>query len=115
MLNAQNAGAKAVLLPFGDLAELTSADELGRIDARPRKRHNIELMTVHIMSSARMSRDKKGGVVDAWGRVHGLDGLTIADASIIPSSIGVNPMETIVALALRNSDLWSDALRRGLH
>ena len=106
------AGAKAVLLPFGDLAELKSADELGRIDARPRKRHNIELMTVHIMSSARMSRDKAGGVVDAWGRVHGLGGLVIADASIIPSSIGVNPMETIVALSLRCAERWADDLAR---
>lgn len=109
------AGAKAVLLPFGDLAELDGADELGKIDRRPRKRHNIELMTVHIMSSARMSRDIRSGVVDAWGRVHGLEGLVIADASIIPSSIGVNPMETIVALSLRCSERWADdiARRRG--
>jgi choline dehydrogenase-like flavoprotein len=104
------AGAKAVLLPFGDLAELKSADELRKIDARPRKRHNIELMTVHIMSSARMSRDQRTGVVDAWGRVHGLEGLAIADASIIPSSIGVNPMETIVALSLRCAERWADDL-----
>jgi choline dehydrogenase-like flavoprotein len=40
-------------------------------------------------------------------------GVAIADASAIPSSIGVNPMETIVALALRNADLWSEDLRRG--
>lgn len=106
------AGAKAVLLPFGDLAELKSADDLALIDARPRKRHNIELMTVHIMSSARMSRDKRGGVVDAWGRVHGLEGLVIADASIIPSSIGVNPMETIVALSLRCAERWAGDLSR---
>ena len=106
------AGAKGVLLPFGDLPELNSADELTRIDSRPRKRHNIELMTVHIMSSTRMSRDKQGGVVDAWGRVHGIDGLAIADAGIIPSSIGVNPMETIVALSLRCAERWADDLAR---
>ncbi len=106
------AGAKAVLLPFGDLPELKGADDLRRIDGRPRKRHNIELMTVHIMSSARMSRDKQGGVVDAWGRVHGLDGVVIADASIIPSSIGVNPMETIVALSLRCAERWAGDLAR---
>jgi choline dehydrogenase-like flavoprotein len=38
----------------------------------------------------------------------------VADASVIPSSIGVNPMETIVALALRNADRWTDDLLRGL-
>jgi choline dehydrogenase-like flavoprotein len=106
------AGAKSVLLPFGDLAELKGADELSRIDSRPRRRHNIELMTVHIMSSARMSRDRSSGVVDAWGRVHGLEGIAVADASIIPSSIGVNPMETIVALSLRSAERWADDLAR---
>jgi choline dehydrogenase-like flavoprotein len=45
--------------------------------------------------------------------VHDTPGLAIADASVIPSSIGVNPMETIVALALRNSDRWIDDLKRG--
>ena len=104
------AGARSVLLPFGDLAEIHGADQLGEIDRRPRKRHNIELMTVHIMSSARMGRDKSAGVVDAWGRVHGIDGLVIADASIIPSSIGVNPQETIVALALRCAERWAGDL-----
>jgi choline dehydrogenase-like flavoprotein len=64
------------------------------------------------MSSARMSRDKDGGVVDAWGRVHGLGGLVIADASIIPSSIGVNPMETIVALSLRCAERWAEDIAR---
>jgi choline dehydrogenase-like flavoprotein len=106
------AGAKAVLLPFGDLPELKGPDDLRKIDLRPRKRHNIELMTVHIMSSARMSRDKNGGVVDAWGRVHGVDGLVVADASIIPSSIGVNPMGTIVALSLRSAERWAGDLAR---
>lgn len=106
------AGAKGVLLPFGDLPELKRPEDLRKIDLRPRKRHNIELMTVHIMSSLRMSRDKQGGVVDAWGRVHGLDGVAVADASIIPSSIGVNPMETIVALSLRCAERWADDLAR---
>jgi choline dehydrogenase-like flavoprotein len=64
------------------------------------------------MSSARMSRDKNGGVVDAWGRVHDTTGLVIADSSIIPSSIGVNPMETIVALSLRSAERWADDLAR---
>jgi choline dehydrogenase-like flavoprotein len=106
------AGAKSVLLPFGDLPELEGPDDLRKIDLRPRKRHNIELMTVHIMSSARMSRDRNGGVVDAWGRVHGVDGLVVADASIIPSSIGVNPMGTIVALSLRSAERWAGDLAR---
>ena len=33
------------------------------------------------------------------GRVHGYQGLIIADASQIPTNLGVNPQHTIMALA----------------
>ncbi len=106
------AGARKVLLPFGHLPELDRVEELDRIDRRRRQKSDIELMTVHIMSTCRMSRDAVEGGCDAAGRLHGMSGLVVADASNIPSSVAVNPMETIVALALRNTDRWIDDLRR---
>jgi choline dehydrogenase-like flavoprotein len=30
-------------------------------------------------------------------------GLVVADASIFPGPIGINPMETVIALAMRNA------------
>jgi len=106
------AGARKVLLPFGGLPELDGADQLDRIDERRHVKRDIELMTVHIMGSCRMSRGPAEGGCDGAGRVHDVDGVVVADASAIPSSVGVNPMETIVALALRNSERWIDDLRR---
>ena len=38
---------------------------------------------------------------DQFGMVHDTDRLMVADASLFPSPIGVNPMETIMALATR--------------
>jgi choline dehydrogenase len=39
----------------------------------------------HPVGTCRMGHDPDGGaVVDAWGRVHGLAGLVVADASIMP-------------------------------
>jgi choline dehydrogenase-like flavoprotein len=35
------------------------------------------------------------------GRLRGYEGLYIADGSIVPSSLGVNPQITIMALATR--------------
>jgi choline dehydrogenase-like flavoprotein len=104
-------GARKVLLPFGGLQEIASPDELGKIDARRHVSRDLELMTVHIMSSCRMGADASRGATDAYGRMHTAANVVVADASVIPSAIGVNPMETIVALALRNADRWIDALR----
>jgi choline dehydrogenase-like flavoprotein len=30
-------------------------------------------------------------------------GLVVADASVFPGPIGINPMETVIALAMRNA------------
>ena len=40
-------------------------------------------------------------VTDAFGFVHDTAGLMVCDASLFPTPIGVNPMETIQALATR--------------
>jgi len=106
------AGARRVLLPFAHLPAIESVDEIGRIASLARKPGAIELMTVHIMGSARMSVRAADGVVDESGRVHGVAGLAVVDASLFPSSIGVNPMESIVALALRNVERLAATLRR---
>ena len=105
-------GARSVLLPFADLPALDGPDELARIQARPPVAATVELMTVHIMGTARMAADARRGATDAAGAVWDTEGLVVADASTLPSSVGVNPQESIVALALRNADRWLDARAR---
>jgi cholesterol oxidase len=48
-------------------------------------------------------------VCDAFGRVRGAKGLYVSDASLFPSPVGVNPMETITALATRNAERFLDS------
>jgi len=105
------AGAHTVLTPFEDLPPLRDPGDLARIDTRARGNRAIELMTVHIMGTARMANTAARGVTDANGRVYDAPGLVVADASVLPSSIGVNPQETIVAMALRNAERWAAAPR----
>jgi choline dehydrogenase-like flavoprotein len=53
------------------------------------------------MGTARADARPDHGVVDCDLKLHGTDGVYVADASVIPSSIGVNPQITIMALATR--------------
>ena len=40
----------------------------------------------------------------SFGDHHDAERLFVADASVLPGPIGVNPMETIVALATRSAE-----------
>jgi choline dehydrogenase-like flavoprotein len=58
----------------------------------------------HQAGTARMGTDPATSVTDPDGKVHGLDNLYIADASLFPSIGAVNPALTVMALALRQAD-----------
>ena len=97
------AGARRVLLPFDGAPPVHDVDQMQRLLARPVPKKSIELFTVHLMGTARMSEDQRRGVTDSFGAFHGVPGLFVADASLFPGPVGVNPMETILALATRNA------------
>ena len=48
-----------------------------------------------------MGSTAKDSVADAVGRVHGIPWLYVADASLFPDSLEINPYLTIMALADR--------------
>ena len=54
--------------------------------------------TAHILGGCRMGATPDEGVVDFEGRVHGHPGLYVADGSVVPVNLGVNPSLTITAL-----------------
>jgi choline dehydrogenase-like flavoprotein len=59
------------------------------------------LASTHVQGSCRMGDDPDRSAVDRNGRVHGVDGLYVGDASLIPRTLSVNPSLTIMALATR--------------
>jgi choline dehydrogenase-like flavoprotein len=61
--------------------------------------------TAHVSGTLTAGRDAADSVVDARGRVHGLDSLYVVDGSILPRSSRVNPSLTIYAWSLRVADL----------
>ncbi len=61
--------------------------------------------TAHVCGTLVTGNDPLTSVVDASGRVHGLEGLYVVDGSILPRSSRVNPSLTIFAWALRTADI----------
>jgi choline dehydrogenase-like flavoprotein len=64
------------------------------------KPSELRLEAFHPMGTARIS-PPGDGVCSPNGSVHGLRNLYVADASLFPTSLGVNPMMTIIAFANR--------------
>jgi choline dehydrogenase-like flavoprotein len=61
--------------------------------------------TAHACGSLKCGIDAGDSVVDASGRVHGMEGLYVVDGSVLPRSSRVNPSLTIYAWGLRVADL----------
>lgn len=62
------------------------------------------LLTAHPLGGCVMSDSPRNGVVDPLGQVWDHPGLYVADGSVIPGPLAVNPSLTIAALAERIAD-----------
>ena len=70
-----------------------------------------EYFTAHVMGTCRMSARGDDGVVGPDGQAWDVPGLYIADASVLPGTVGVNPQVTIMALAHVIATRLSETLR----
>jgi choline dehydrogenase-like flavoprotein len=92
------AGASALIPPVEGMGEIPVAE---RRPMPPLRASDLTLMAFHPLGTARADARPAHGVVDGELRVHGAEGVYVADGSVVPSSIGVNPQITIMALATR--------------
>src|SRR5215475_5350790 len=60
-----------------------------------------KLLTAHPLGGCAMSDDPADGVVNEFGEVWNYPNLFVADGSIIPTALSVNPSATISALSER--------------
>jgi choline dehydrogenase-like flavoprotein len=92
------AGASEVYPQIAGIPTIPKA-RISDLEASPPAIGALRLEAFHPMGTARIHADPAAGVVSPDGAVHGADGLYVTDGSLLPSSIGVNPMMTIVAMA----------------
>jgi choline dehydrogenase-like flavoprotein len=92
-------GAKRLMVNSWGYEEFTSRGQLEWIDQIALEPGYLALGTGHPQGGNAMSLDPRKGVVGPDFRVHGYENLYIADASVIPSSLTVNPQLTVMGLA----------------
>lgn len=95
--------------------ERTDREHLDQIAESPDfKLGKLSISAAHLQGGCAMGNGPEDSVTDSWGRVHGVPGLYVADASLFPNSLEINPYLTIMALADRvaetiGGDLKADA------
>jgi choline dehydrogenase len=93
--------------PLGEivLKELKPGAEVadrGELEADLRRRL---MLIYHPVGTARMSDTDELAVVDSRLRVHGLEGLRVIDASVMPTIVGGNTNAPTIMIAERGADL----------
>ena len=104
------AGARQVYPALHGHRVVRGPDDLERMERAHTAAADYLLTAFHPLGTCRMAADPRQGVVSPGHEVFGVPGLYVADGSVVPSSVAVNPQVTIMALATRAADLLADRL-----
>ena len=93
-------GAEEIYLPFKKKFYVNKNHNLGEIIENCLTKENIEMVSVHGMSSARMGiKNSKKSKFNLYGRSFDFENLYCVDSSILPTSTIESPQATIMAVA----------------
>lgn len=105
------AGAREVFLPIlGGMEHFgvrpgphggLDADQLRRLDLDKIPAQRFECASQHPLGTCRMGTSREHAVVDSEGRVFGVRELYVVDSGVLPTSLGVNPQISVMAMATR--------------
>lgn len=98
------AGAKKIITAHMQKTEIRNIGDLRIIDQRGAGLGSILMASAHPQGGNRMGEDKSVSVVNSHCMSHEILNLYICDASVFPTSLGVNPQYTVMALATITAD-----------
>jgi choline dehydrogenase-like flavoprotein len=98
------AGARECFLPVIGHAPVTP-DSLAHLDLDRFPGRRFECTSQHPLGTCRMGVAPSDSAVDPRGRLWEADNVWVADGSIVPTSLGVNPQITVMAMAHRVASL----------
>jgi choline dehydrogenase-like flavoprotein len=93
------AGAQEVLTLHEPGVRVRAAGDIARIASARRGPNRLSVFSAHVNGTCRIGTDPRTSGVNPHAERHGVPGLYVADGSIFPTAPGVNPQETIMALA----------------
>ncbi|MGD8867828.1 MAG: GMC family oxidoreductase [Gemmatimonadales bacterium] len=105
------AGARRVHVPLAAAPTLgaANAERIESIVDEGRIRSgSVTVSAAHLQGGCAMGRTAADSVTDPYGQVHGVPWLFVADASLFPDAVEINPYLTIMALA----DRVAEGIRR---
>ena len=82
------------------------ADKIGGVAGSSVFENIDAALTAHFVGGCVIGADPEHGVIDAYQRVFGYEGLHVLDGSAITANLGVNPSLTITAQAERAMAMW---------
>jgi hypothetical protein len=104
------AGARGVLAPVHGFDEMSGEADVQRLEQTRIRASDLALTAYHPLGTARMGRDGANSVVGPDHQAHDMPALYIIDGAAVPSSIGVNPQVTIMAMATRAAAILAGRL-----
>jgi len=91
-------GASAVHTLHSKSIPIRSERDLAQLDAASLAPNRIGLFSAHVNGTCRMGTNPAESGATPDGERHGVRGLYISDGSLLPTALGVNPQETIMAV-----------------
>ena len=93
------AGAKKVASLHLEPVVMEKVEDIDKLDSARFEPVHMRVLTAHQMGGCAMGKDARTSVVDPHLKFHTMDNLFVVDGSVLPTSLGVNPQETIYGIA----------------
>jgi choline dehydrogenase-like flavoprotein len=99
------AGAERVMPMVRGFEEVRAERDLARLRDHTLAAGDFEVVAFHPLGTCRVGVSEERGAIDPSHESFDTPGVYVTDGSAIPSSLGVNPQLTIMAMALRTAEI----------
>jgi choline dehydrogenase-like flavoprotein len=93
------AGAREARTLHAEPAVARAERDLAALAARSLAPNDVSVFSAHVNGTCRLGVDPRASGCAPDGQRHGARGVHVCDGSLLPTGLGVNPQETIMALA----------------